>query len=229
MFHIVSNAVPDQVNQHHLGVAFAGGIALSPVPEAKARAFVGTVDSDAKLLAADKAEKHLLGMIEQAIICRRSVAAQVTDAIASSKAYASDLKKLTKDDARPAIIAAQCDAYATDLAGSVAFDADCREWHSARFLARHVDHVAGFDPAAIRIALADLASLDNTISAGRDSLREAISKIHSIRAEAAVRGDTASKSAIAPSVLVELAALRVEAFAVASRLEIVTKKLGVTP
>ena len=158
MFHIVSNAVPDQISQHHLGVAFTGGIALSPVPEAKARAFVGTVDSDAKLFAADKAEKHLLGMIEQAIICRRGVAAQVTDAIASSKAYAADLKKLTKDDARPATIAAQCDAYATDLAGSVAYDADCREWHSARFLARHVDHVAGFDPAAIRIALADLWS-----------------------------------------------------------------------
>ncbi len=229
MFYIVSNAVPDQVGQHHLGVAFAGGIALAPVPETKARAFVGTVDSDAKLLTADKAEKHLLDMIQHAITCRRDVASQSSDAIANSKAYASDLKKLTKDDARPAIIAAQCDAYATDLAGSVAFDADCREWHSARFLARHVDHVTGFDPAAIRAALTDLADLDNAISGNRDALRDAIAKIHSIRAEAAIRGDAASKPAIAPSILVELAALRVEAFAVASRLEIVTKKLGVTP
>jgi len=227
VFHIVSNAVPDQISQHHLGVAFAGGVALSPVPEAKARIFVGTVDSDAKLLTADKAEKHLLGMIDQAIICRRGVAAQVADAIASSKAYASDLKKLTKDDARPAAIAAQCDAYATDLAGSVAFDADCREWHSARFLARHVDHIAGFDPAAIRIALADLASLDNTISVGRDALRDAIAKIHSIRAEAAVRSDAASKPAIAPSILAELTALRAASAAIANRLDIVSRTLGV--
>jgi hypothetical protein len=227
VFHIVSNAVPDQVNQHHLGVAFAGGIALSPVPETKARAFVSTVDGDAKLLPAEKAEKRLLSMIEQAIICRRGVAAQVTDAIASSKAYASDLKKLTKDDARPAIITAQCDAYATDLAGSVAFDADCREWHSARFLASHVDHVAGFDPAAIRIALADLASLDNTISTGRDALRDAIAKIHAVRAEAANRGDTAGKPAIAPSILAELTALKAASAAIANRLDAVARKLGV--
>lgn len=227
MFHIVSNAVPDQVNQHHLGVAFAGGVALSPVPEPKARSFVGTVDSDAKLFTADKAEKRLLGMIEQAIICRRGVAAQVTDAIASSKAYASDLKKLTKDDARPAIITAQCDAYATDLAGSVAFDADCREWHAARFLARNVDHIAGFDPAAIRAALADLVSLDNTISASRDALRDAIAKIHTIRAEAAIRCDTAGKPAIAPSILAELTALKAASAAIASRIDAVTRKLGV--
>ncbi len=226
MIFVLSTAVPDQVGQHHLGVTFAGGIALAPVPEAKARAFVGTVDSDAKLLTADKAEKHLLGMIEQAIICRRGVAAQVTDAIANSKAYASDLKKLTKDDARPAIIMAQCDAYATDLAGSVAFDADCREWYAAWFLARHIDHVAGFDTAAIRIALADLASLDNTISAGRDALRDAIAKIHSIRAEAAIRGDTSGKPAIAPSILAELTALKAASAAIASRIDAVTRKLG---
>lgn len=227
MFYVISKAVPDQAGQHHLGVAFAGGITLAPVPETKARAFAATVDSDAKLLTADKAEQHLLGMIEQAIACRRGVASQLNDAIASSKAYASDLKKLTKDDARPATIAAQCDAYATDLAGSVTFDADCREWHSARFLARHVDYVAGFDPAAIRIALADLASLDNTISAGRDALRDAIAKIHTTRTEAAVRSDTAGKPAIAPSILAELTALKTASAAIASRIDAVTRKLEV--
>lgn len=227
MHYVLSQAVPDQASQHHLGVAFAGGIALAPVPEAKARSFVSTIDSDAKLHTADKAEKHLLGMIEQALICRRGVAAQMNDAVASSKAYASDLKKLTKDDAHPAIIAAQCDAYATDLAGSVAFDADCREWHSALFLARHVDHVAGFDLTAIRAALADLASLDTTISAGRDTLRDAIAKIHTIRAEAAIRGDTAGKPAIAPSILAELTALKTASAAIASRIDAVTRKLGV--
>ena len=226
MLFIQSRAVADQLNQHHLGVPFCGGVSLAPVPNSKAQSFVGTVDADAKLLTASAAEGHLISVIDTAIECRSLVARHLSDASVASKAFLADLKKLTKDGAAAPSVIAQAEAYACDLAAALAFDTDVLELRSVRFLASHLDYAA-FDTSGLRAKLTELADLEASIHAGQSGLRDALTKIASIKAEAAAKADSGSSgNVIAPAVFKELATLRAAAAAILKQIDNINRQIG---
>lgn len=226
MIFVKSAAVADQISQHHLGVGFCGGVALAPVPAAKAQVFVSTVDSDAKLLTADQAESHLIKIVDAALESRSLVMQHLSEAITAAKSYLADLRKLAKDHATAVSIIAQADAYAGDLAAALAFDTETMPLRSARFLADHIEAVA-IDVRAIRLKLTEMADVEASIRAGRDGLRDAISKINTIKAEATARADgTPTGQVIAPSVFAELAELRAATASLLSQIDSIHRKIG---